>query len=832
MKMLAAKSVLIGAVLGAVWASVGAVGVANGQVAAQAGQPAAKRPMTFADLMAIKRVSDPQISPSGKWVMFSVTDVSLEKNTKVNHLWVVALDPTRDDKTVTNGAPSTERQVTFGDGETFGRFSPDGQWVSMTMKEQIYQAPWDEATGRLGTWAKMTNVAGGADGAIWSPDSKRLMFTADVYPECSDKPTWAEEDACDKAKDDAAAANPVKAQVWDSLLYRHWDQYTGEKRSHILVVDADGKNPRDVTPASAVGDAETPTWFLDGPLEYAWAPDSKEIAYVTNLDKVPAASTNNDVFTLRLDEPGAKAVKVSTSPGSDDAPAYSPDGRWLAFRSQKQAGFESDRFRLMLFDREKKTMQELMPKFDRWVDEFTWAPHWDEIFFAAGDQGDENLYSVDAGDAGEKMQTATQWTSGSEISSPAFGTLPPLLNGIRANGNLAIVAVSMKINQPAEILQVYPSDAFVQSTADELGIFHIEGNLESRPITHVNDSLISQLDLVPFESFWFSGAEGTKVQGFILRPPGFVEGKKYPVKFVMHGGPQTALGDSWSYRWNWELLATDGYVVVGINRRGSTGYGQKFVDEVSGDWGGRAYEDLMKGLDYAEATSPFIDKTRECALGASYGGFMADWVLTHTNRFKCIVTHDGMFDPVSAYGSTEEMWFNEWEFRRPEDFPKGWDGFSAGYDPMGKPAKATTEILTGGQNDGQNAGILRSAQNDKQKSEVSQGSGHAAEPWLYQNLPADQDPFRKWSPMRFIENAKTPTLIIHSQKDYRLDVSQGFELYTALQRRGVPARFLYFPDEGHWVLKPQNSQLWYETVDDWCDRWTKTGKYAEPVKGK
>ena len=188
--------------------------------------------------------------------------------------------------------------------------------------------------------------------------------------------------------------------------------------------------------------------------------------------------------------------------------------------------------------------------------------------------------------------------------------------------------------------------------------------------------LLAQLDLPKLESFWFTGAEGTKVEGFILRPPGFDPAKKYPVKFVMHGGPQTALGDSWSYRWNWELLAADGYVVVGINRRGSTGYGQKFVDEVSGDWGGRAYEDLMKGLDYAEAKYPFIDKTRECALGASYGGFMADWVLTHTNRFKCIVTHDGMFDPVSAYGSTEEMWFNEWEFRRPEDFPKGWDGFT------------------------------------------------------------------------------------------------------------------------------------------------------------
>jgi dipeptidyl aminopeptidase/acylaminoacyl peptidase len=275
----------------------------------------------------------------------------------------------------------------------------------------------------------------------------------------------------------------------------------------------------------------------------------------------------------------------------------------------------------------------------------------------------------------------------------------------------------------------------------------------------------------------------------------------------MHGGPQTALGDSWSYRWNWELMAADGYVVVGINRRGSTGYGQKFVDEVSGDWGGRAYEDLMKGLDFAEATYPFLDKTRECALGASYGGFMADWVLTHTNRFQCIVTHDGMVDPVSAYGTTEEMWFNEWEFRRPEDFPKGWDGFP--------PQQSKIAGGPGFAGAGKGVEIGTTA------------AGHAAEPWRYQSLPADQDPFRKWSPMRFIENAKTPTLIIHSQRDYRLDVSQGFELYTALERRSVPARFLYFPDEGHWVLKPQNSQLWYETVGDWCDRWTKSGKYAE-----
>jgi len=883
MKIVATKTMLIGAVLAVFWAGLGGVAAANGQAAP-------KRPMTFADLMAMKRVSDPQISPSGKWVMFSVTDVSLEKNTKVNHLWVVALAgagtvaPTARpiDRAIATEADrkratdNPEKQVTFGDGESFGRFSPDGKSVSFSLKNQIYLAPWDEGTGRLGAWGKMTNVAGGADGAIWSPDSKRLMFVADVYTKCSVKggsdpthgdntamngapATWAEEDICDKAKDDAAATSPVKAQVWDSLLYRHWDQYTGEKRSHILVVDADGKNVRDLTPRSAVGDAETPTWFLGAPLQYAWAPDSKEIAFVTNLDKVPAASTNNDVFTLRLDEPGAKAVKVSTSPGSDDEPEYSPDGKWLAFRSQKQAGFESDRFRLMLYDREKKTIKELLPNFDRWVDEFTWASGSRTIYFATGISGTEPIFSIGVDGKDLRRRTHPFDRTG---ASGEYGSL-----NVSSDGQ-TLVSTRMTISSPAEV--------FVMHLGVESGTYGgnsvctgycnpVVGSLEEAELaksgvyetdrlTHLNDSILASYGIwdgggesFPWDDFRFTGTDGTQVEGFILRPPGFNAGKKYPVKFVMHGGPQTALGDSWSYRWNWELLAADGYVVVGINRRGSTGYGQKFVDEVSGDWGGRAYEDLMKGLDYAEATYPFIDKTRECALGASYGGFMANWVLTHTNRFKCIVTHDGMFDPVSAYGSTEEMWFNEWEFRRPEDFPKGWDGFTSGYDPMRRsnPPKQSLDGAPGSVGVGHpippkqslngapgSVGVGHPIPPKQSLDGAPKGAGHAAEPWRYQNLPADQDPFRKWSPMRFIENAKTPTLVIHSQRDYRLDVSQGFELYTALQRRNVPARFLYFPDEGHWVLKPQNSQLWYETVDDWCDRWTKSGKYAETKSEK
>jgi dipeptidyl aminopeptidase/acylaminoacyl peptidase len=748
--------------------------------------------MTFADLMAMKRVSDPQISPSGKWVLFSVTDVSLEKNTKVNHLWVVPID---------GSAP--ERQVTSNTGESFGRFSPDGKFVSYTGEatkddpvERITIATWDEATGTIGMGRTLKAVSGDADGAIWSPDSKHLLFTTDVYPECSDKATWAEEDACDAAKDAAAEKSPVKGQIWDALLYRHWDHYVGLQRSHIIEADFSlaGANPRDLTPASAVGDAEVPTFFVGGAQNYAWAPDSKEIAYVANLDKVPAASTNNDIFTLRLDEPGAKAVKVSTSPGSDDEPEYSQDGKWLAFRSQARGGFESDLFRLMLFDREKKTIRELklilsefttaeMAKIekrplDRWVDEFAWSTKSDAIYFATGYEGGEPIFRADIA-TGDLIDY-------SFLERPASGIAEGggELGDIRvSHDGRWLVATRMEVDEPAKVVlwDILNAKGWNDTPASMGG--------EELPLTQLNNALLSQLDVARLESFWFKGAEGTYVEGFLMRPPGFDPTKKYPVKFLMHGGPQTAWGDAWSYRWNWELMAASGYVVVGINRRGSTGYGQKFVDEVSGDWGGRAYEDLMKGLDYAEAKFPFIDKTRECALGASYGGFMADWVLTHTNRFKCIVTHDGMFDPVSAYGSTEEMWFNEWEFRRPEDFPKGWDGFSP--DP-----KQTV-------------------------------AGHPAEPWRYQNLPADQDPFRKWSPLRFIENAKTPTLVIHSQRDMRLDVSQGFELFTALQRLGVPSKMLYFPVEGHWVLKPQNSQLWYQTVGDWCDRWTKSGKYAE-----
>jgi dipeptidyl aminopeptidase/acylaminoacyl peptidase len=316
-----------------------------------------------------------------------------------------------------------------------------------------------------------------------------------------------------------------------------------------------------------------------------------------------------------------------------------------------------------------------------------------------------------------------------------------------------IVATRMSVDSPSEVYSI------------EYRLDPTTANADSptfRPllqqITHLNDELLAQLDLPKMESFWFTAADKTKLEGFIIRPPGFDAAKKYPVKFLIHGGPQGNWGDDWSYRWNAELFAANGYVVIMINPRGSTGYGQAIVDGVNGDWGGKPFTDLMEGLDYAEQHYPFIDKDRECALGASYGGYMANWVLGHTNRFKCIVSHDGMFDAESAFGSTEEDWFNIWEFK-----------------------------------------------------------GH---PWDYYGKPDSENPFRKWSPSLYAKNFKTPTLVVHGQLDYRLDVSEGFQLFDTLQMLGVPSKMLYFPDEGHWVLKPQNSQLWWKTVNDWVDEWT------------
>ncbi len=691
------------------------VGISSG---ARAATPTPKSSLKFEDLMACKRVGEPIPSPDGKWVVFDAVDVNLEDNTKRTHLWIVPAA----------GGEARRLAPACNNDQSRPRFSPDGHRLAYAAKSgeatQIWITGFSADTGTLtGKPHALTALSTGADGAVWSPDGSSLVFVSEVYPDAAN-------DAVNRSRDEELKQSKVKAQIFTHLFYRHWNAFTEFKRSHLFVVRADADPskpgntaPRDLTP----GDHDVPPFSLGGQDMYSVSPDGKELAYTSNIDEVEATSTNNDIFVVPIT--GGAPKKVSTSPGSDSTPIYSPDGQWIAWRSQARGGYESDKFSLVIYGRQTGQLRNATADFDRWVDSIAWAPNSKAVFFTAEDHGESPIYALPlTGAPGDRPM---------EIAKVHAGDLAFGPDGKR------LFFSRTSISAPSEIACVDVSDG---SGGSRQPVF----------ITHVNDALLAKIDLPPLESFTFTGAEGAPVEGFLLKPPGFDASKKYPVKFLIHGGPQGAWGDSWSFRWNPELFAATGnYVVVMINPHGSTGYGQAFTDGVNGDWGGKPYVDLMKGLDYVEQTYPFIDKNREAALGASYGGYMINWILGHTDRFKCLVSHDGLFNAVAAYGATEELWFNEWEYK--------------------------------------------------------------GTPW------DNPETYQKWSPDGFAKNFKTPTLVIHGQLDYRLDVSQGFALFTTLQRLHVPSEMLYFPDEGHWVLKPQNSQLWNKTVNDWVDQWTGVG---------
>jgi dipeptidyl aminopeptidase/acylaminoacyl peptidase len=385
----------------------------------------------------------------------------------------------------------------------------------------------------------------------------------------------------------------------------------------------------------------------------------------------------------------------------------------------KRAGFEADQKQLILYERSTGKRLNLTEQFDYSVNDMVWSPDSKAIYFNADDKSNESLFKLSI--AGRQLETL--------VGKGYTHSLRIVPDG------KSLVVARESINQPAEIFRIDTDGKNIKK------------------LTAVNESRLSQIEMNAKEDFWFDGAGGTKVHGFIVKPPGFDAGKKYPMVFLIHGGPQGQWGDQFHYRWNAQMFAARGNVVVLINPRGSTGYGQRFTDEISRDWGGKAYEDLMLALDHVLKTYPFIDGKRLAAAGASYGGYMVNWIAGHTDRFRCLVSHDGVFNPKSMYGTTEELWFPEWELG-------------------GTPYK---------------------------------------NPELYE----------KWSPMAFAHNFKTPMLVIHGQMDFRLDVSEGFQLFTALQRQGVKSKMLYFPDEGHFVGKPANAELWYKTVLDWIDENTR-----------
>ena len=672
-----------------IW-GLAAIAVLSAPVSAQ---EAPRRPISFQDLIAMHRVSDPQISPDGKWIAYGVSTPDLATNHSLKNIWVVPAD----------GGDS--RQLTQGGTDERARWSPDGQKLAfLSSRDGAPQVYLEAFPG--GDATRLTFLSTGADNELWSPDGKWIAFVSRVYPDCRN-------DKCNAERDAAEANSKVKAHIYEDLLYRHWTEWWDGKRSHLFVVSSAGGTARDLTPGA---DYDVPPFNLGETEAIAFSPDSKEICFTANTDKDAARSTNGDLFTVPVSG-ASEPRRITTNKGDDWGPVYSPDGKWIAYRAQFQPGYESDRWRLMLYDRENSKHVNLTENFDHSVEELAWAPDSAAIYFLAEAKAEMPLYKIPAKpESSPKVLLPASFTSEFSLS---------------ADGKMLVLAQS-SLAAPTEIFT---------ANADGSGV---------RQITHQNDAILSQLDLPAPEPFWFEGAEKTKVEGLLLKPPHFDAAKKYPLLLLIHGGPQGAWDDEWGYRWNPQVMAAPGYVVLMINPRGSTGYGQKFTAEISKDWGGKVYEDLMDGVDAAIEKYSFLDGSRMAAAGGSYGGYMVDWIATHTGRFKCLISHAGPYDEVSMYGSTEELWFMDWEFGGP--------------------------------------------------------------PWSNPEL------YKKWSPNEYaaaLGKYKTPTLVVGGELDFRVPYNQDLEFFTALQVQGVPSKLVIFPDEGHWVLKPQNSQLWYKTFLGW-----------------
>src|SRR5271165_757463 len=538
----------------------------------------AKHPFTFEDMMKLKRVGEPVVSPDGKWVIFSVVDVDLEANTKTPHIWIV---PT---------AGGQEREIIADQDGDRPRWAPDGKrFAFLSTKEggsQVWIADFDGAAGLVTGTRQLTNIETEAGGELWSPDGKNILFTTDIFPECDGKP---DEIACNAKKLEETNKSKAKAQIFDHLLYRHWNAYKEGKRSHLFVVSAPAQHvgmeigtvggsgpmisgpPRDLTP----GDFDAPVFSLGGQDDYAFSPDGQEICYTSNHDKNPAASTNNDLWIVPVSGGAAKNI-TADNPASDSTPLYSPDGRYIAYRAQQRPGYESDRFRLMLYDRKTGEKKDLTEDFDHWVGTIAWTPDSKTIDFSAEHKGHSLIYALDIDSAKSSRRAIVAGFNDDLTVTPNGKTL---------------LFTRMSVTAPIEI---YASDVAGAGCPAMTG--NVDAGKESCSlnkdwaVTHVNDSLLSQVDMTKIESFFFKGAKGDEVEGFLVRPPNFDASKKYPVKFLIHGGPQGAWGDDWSYRWNAELFAaptsstSSGYVVIMINFHGSTGYGQKFIDAINGDW--------------------------------------------------------------------------------------------------------------------------------------------------------------------------------------------------------------------------------------------------------
>ncbi len=650
-----------------------------------------KRPMTPEDLYRIKNVTDPRVSPDGKWIAYTVSVPDIKANSFNSDIWIMPL--AEGDSFQLTRSPKSDHSP---------RWSPDGSHIAfISSRDGVSNIYLMCLKG--GEAKKITDSKTNLYSPIWAKDGKHILCGSRVLPEGkTDIENWT--------KDDLPRC---KARTINRLLFRQWDKWLGDKRNHVFLVTIADGSMKDLTP----GDFDTPPVSLSSDHDFDISPDGKEICYVKNTDPMLATSTNHDLFIANVETLDEK--KITTNPALDTHPHYSPDGRYIAYAAMEKVGYEADRKVLVVYDRIEGKHTRLTDSLDRSVEQILWGPDSKVLFFTVREEGRRSIYGVD-------LKGVVKRISGEGYNGPI---------DVSPDGRCLVCARSYNF---------LPNELFAISLK--------EGT--TYQLTSLNAAFLKELELPKLEEFWFAGAENTKVHGFIQKPPGFETGKKYPIVLTIHGGPQNMWADRFMATWfTFQLVCSPGYVGVFINPRGSTGYGSTFREQVSRDYGGRCYQDLMKGMDYVLENYDFVDSSKQAAIGGSFGGYSVNWIMGHSNRFKCIVSHASLYNLVNFYGATEELWFPEWDMGK-----SPWD-----------------------------------------------------EPELY----------AKWSPHVHAKKFKTPTLVTHGELDYRVPLAESFQLFTALQRQGIPSRLVVFPDEGHVISVPQNNVRWWREIYLWLEKYLK-----------
>ena len=671
-------------------------------LAAPTAASAQARPFTARDLNMLDRVADPRRPPDGRTALYALRTTDYEANKGVNALWTVDL--------ARPGASARRLPASDGGAHT-GRWGPDGAVYFLSSRSGSSQV-W--RTDREGARAsQVTNLPLDVGGVRVSPDGRRLVVSLAVFPNCG-----GNEVDC-TVRRMAEKTTKASGVLTDQLFIRHWDEWANGTRNHLFVLNltptGTASEPFPITPGV---DGDVPSKPFGDEADYVFAPDGRSIVYaVRTAGRTEAWSTNFDLWRISLDRSRRPENLTANNPAWDAAPAFSPDGTQLAYLAMRRPGFEADRFRVMVRDLSTGRVREVAPQWDRSPHKVQWSADGRTLYADAQDVGQTRIFGIDVASG-----RATPLTGEGRVT--AFDV-----------SRSGLVYAFDDLDSPAQLFSTGP----MGGTPAQL--------------TNHNAQKLAGLQMGEAEQFSFPGWNGETVHGYVVRPANYRPGRKYPVAFLIHGGPQGSFGQQFHYRWNPQTYAGAGYAVVMVDFHGSTGYGQAFTDSISGHWGDRPLEDLQKGWAAALQKYPFLDGERACALGGSYGGYMVNWIAGVWNEpWKCLVSHAGVFDARAMAYETEELWFTEWE----------------------------------------NEGL----------------------PW---ERPEN---IERFNPVNQVKNWSKPILVTQGNQDFRIPYTQSIAAFTAAQRKGVASQYLYFPDENHWILKPQNSVQWHETVQAWLDRWT------------